>query len=123
MAVPQCPFTFAPNHIAAGSTDMGDLCCVMPVIEADAGGAAGKPHGNDYQIVDPEAACVGSAKMQLAMLSLLLTDGAKRAKAIIENYKAPFASKEAYLSFMDSLSKSGDRITYCEDGTAKVNLG
>ena len=121
LAVPEYEF---PLHqkISSGSTDMGDLCCVMPVLHPYAGGAAGKSHGSNYQIVDPEAACVGSAKMQLAMLLLLLKDDAKRAKNIIENYEAPFASTAEYLAFMDSLNKSGDRITYAEDGTATVNL-
>ena len=123
MAVPEYPFYYSVNHTSAGSTDMGDLCSIMPVVHPYAGGAKGKSHGNDYRIVDPIAATVGSAKMQLAMLLILLSDEAKRAKEIIENYKAPFASKEEYLAFMDSLTKSGDRITYCEDGTAKVNIG
>ncbi len=121
LAIPEYEFTLG-TKISSGSTDMGDLCCVMPVLHPNAGGAAGKSHGNDYQIVDPEAACVGSAKMQLAMLLLLLADDAKRAKEIIENYEAPFASAAEYLAFMDNLNKTGDRITYCEDGTAKVDL-
>ena len=68
---------------SSGSTDMGDLSCVMPAIHPYAAGAKGKSHGNDYQVKDPVAACVGSAKMQMAMLRLLLSDEAKRAKEII----------------------------------------
>ena len=52
------------------------------------------------------------------MLHILLSDGAKRAKEIIENYKPLFNSKEDYLSYMDSLNKTGDRITYKENGEA-----
>lgn len=116
-------YTFSKwDSISSGSTDMGDLCCVMPVVHPYAGGAQGKGHGNDYYIVDPVAACVGSAKMQLGMLLILLSDGAKRAKAIIENYEAPFASAAEYLAFMDSLARTGDRITYLDDGTAKVDI-
>lgn len=122
MAVPEYTFHNSVNYVSSGSTDMGDLACIMPVVHPYAGGAKGKSHGNDYQIVDPIAACVGSAKMQLAMLLILLSDGAKRAKSIIENYKAPFASKEEYLAFMDSLSKSGDRIEYVDGNVAKVNI-
>ncbi len=69
------------------------------------------------------AACVGSAKMQMAMLLLLLSDGAKEAKKVIEEYQPLFASKEEYLSFMDSLNRSGDRICYGEDDTVTVCLG
>ena len=121
LAVPEYEFPLG-QKISSGSTDMGDLCCVMPVLHPYAGGAAGKSHGSNYQIVDPEAACVGSAKMQLAMLQILLKDDAKRAKSIIENYEAPFASPAEYLAFMDSLARNGNRITYAEDGTAWVDI-
>jgi hypothetical protein len=73
--------------------------------------------------VDPVAACVGSAKMQLGMLLLLMENGAQRAKQVIAEYKPLFESKEAYLQYMDSLNKSGDRIVYNEDETvAQINL-
>ena len=108
---------------SSGSTDMGDLCCIMPVVQPYAGGAEGRSHGNNYEIVDPIAACVGSAKLQLAMLLLLLQDEGKRAKQIVADYKPLFDSKEAYLAYMDSLNASGDRIVYNEDETvAQVNL-
>jgi len=94
----------------------------MPIVHPYAGGAKGKSHGNDYQIVDPVAACVDCAKWQLGMLLILLSDEAKRAKEIIENYEAPFASATEYLAFMDSLARSGDRITYTEEGIAKVDI-
>ena len=99
----------------SGSTDMGDLSCIMPVVHPYAGGAAGKSHGNDYRIADPVAACVGSAKVQVAMLKLLLSDGAKRAYEIIETYEPQFKSKEEYFAYVDALNTSGDRIEYKED--------
>ena len=108
--------------MGTGSTDMGDLSSIMPVVHPYAGGATGTGHGNDYYITDPVAACVGSAKMQLGMLMILLSDGAKRAKEIIANYKAPFPSKEAYLAYMDSLNTTGDRIEYVGEETANVKL-
>ena len=54
------------------------------------------------------------------MLSLLLCDGAARAKKIVAEYKPLFASKEEYFAFVDALSANGDRIVYNEDGTALV---
>ena len=89
-------------------------------LKAYAGGARGKAHGNDYEIYDPQAACVDSAKWQLAMLKLLLQDNAVRAKKIIQEYKPLFPSKEAFLSFQDSLECSGDRILYHDDGRVEV---
>lgn len=121
LAIPQHKLTIDPN-MGSGSTDMGDLSCVMPVVHPYAGGRVGTSHGADIYITDPVAACVDSAKWQLAMLKLLLQDDAKRAYEIKKNYKAPFASIKEYLEYSDSLNDSGDRITYNEDGTANIRL-
>ena len=56
------------------------------------------------------------------MLYLLLSDGGSRARKIVEEYEPQFASKEEYLTFMDSLNTSGDRIDYTDPDTAKVAL-
>jgi len=121
MAYPEAEFTRG-TKIGSGSTDMGDLSCIMPVVHPYAPGAVGKGHGNDYYIEDPELACVACAKWQVAMLKILLGNGAERAKKIVAEYKAPFESKEAYLAYVDSLNSAGDRIRYREDGTAEVRL-
>ena len=122
LAIPEYEYHIS-DYVSSGSTDMGDLCCVMPVVQPYAGGAQGRSHGNNYEIVDPVAACVGSAKLQMGMLLLLLSDDGKRAKQIIENYKPLFDSKEAYLAYMDNLNSSGDRIVYNDDETvAQINL-
>ena len=109
------------DGVSSGSTDMGDLCCVMPVIHPYAGGCSGRGHGDDYQIADPVAACVASAKLQLGMLYVLLSEDAKEAKKVISEFKPLFASKEEYLEFLDSLVSSGDRIEY-KDDSATVKL-
>ncbi len=121
MALPDCEFQWI-DTMGSGSTDMGDLSCIMPVVHPHCGGATGKGHGNDYYIADPEKACVNSAKWQLTMLKMLLEDDAKLARKIKAEYKAPFESKEAYLAYVDALNDSGDRIAYLEDGTARVRL-
>lgn len=121
LTVPEYPFEMIES-IGSGSTDMGDLSCVMPVVHPYAAGAEGKSHGSNYQITDPVAACVGSAKLQLGMLLLLLENGGERAKQIIDSYVPPFR-KDDYLAFMDSLCAEGDRIEYCADGSAKIRLG
>ncbi len=103
------------DGVSSGSTDMGDLCCVMPVIHPYAGGCSGRGHGDDYQIADPVAACVACAKLQLGMLYVLLSEDAKEAKKVISEFKPLFASKEEYLEFLEGLRSSGDRIEYGED--------
>lgn len=121
LAIPEYAFQ-AHDNISSGSTDMGDLSCIMPAVHPYAGGARGKCHGNDYQITDPVTACVASAKMQLGMLFVLLTDSAKRAKQIIDEFEPQFASKEEYLAFIDSLNHSGDRIDYSIENKATINI-
>ncbi len=121
LALPDKQFTYA-EHMGSGSTDMGDLCCVMPVVHPYAGGMTGTSHGSDYYITNPVDACVGSAKLQMGMLLILLGDGARRAKQIIEEFEPLFPTKQAYLDFMDSLVDNGERIEYTDDGNAKIRL-
>ncbi len=107
--------------IGTGSTDMGDLSCIMPTVQPHFGGAVGDAHGNNFYIDDPGYACVDSAKMQLAMLFLLLKEDARRAKDVLANFKPAFSSKEAYLAYVDALNVSGDRICYGQDSaTVKI---
>ena len=96
--------------ISTGSTDMGDLSSIMPVVHPYAAGATGIAHGKNYYITDVERCCVGSAKMQLEMLRILLSNNAAEAKRVISEFKPQFASKEEFLSFLDSLSTSGNCI-------------
>lgn len=112
---------YVGDDISSGSTDMGDLGCIMPVVHPYMPGASGTSHGADYKITNPELACVGSAKWQLGMLYLLLKEDAKRAKDILRQFKPQFSSKEAYLAYMDELASSGARISYTED-TAQIKL-
>ena len=88
--------TFTKNMtMSSGSTDMGDLSGLMPVVHPHAAGAVGRSHGSDYYIADREAATVSSAKMQVAMLHLLLENGAERAKRIVAEFQPQFPTKEA----------------------------
>ena len=107
---------------STGSTDMGDLACIMPAVHPYMGGAVGASHGNEYAIPDPGRTCVKSAKWQLMMLSLLLENGAERARRILADFVPTFASKEEFLAFQDALSCSGDRIRYDGNGHADVTL-
>ena len=109
-------------QIGSGSTDMGDISAVMPVVHPYSGGRVGTSHGADNYTVDPVSACVDSAKWQLGMLYLLCENEGERAFNIKKSYNAPFASIKEYLDFMDSIEDSGDRITYNDDGTATVRL-
>ena len=121
MAIPDKGFKHFES-IGSGSTDMGDLSAVMPVVHPYAGGRVGTGHGADNFVANPVDACIGSAKLQMAMILILLGDGAKRAQKVADEYKAPFASIKEYIDYMDSLIDSGERIEYTDDGNAKVRL-
>ena len=116
LSIPEYNFE-STDVFSTGSTDMGDLSTIIPSIHPRSGGVCGRSHGSDYEIVDPVAACVACAKLQVTMLYLLLCDGAKEAKKVIEEFKPYFASKEEYFKAVDAFAKDGDRITYNEDNT------
>ena len=117
---PDAPLAILPG-VGTGSTDMGDLSTVMPILHPYAGGSTGFSHGSNYKVVDIENACVDSAKWQIVMLDILLRDNAAEAYKILENFKPYFKSKEEYFEYMDTFNRSGDRIEYSDEG-AKVNL-
>ncbi|HEY2995128.1 MAG TPA: amidohydrolase [Methylomirabilota bacterium] len=91
-----------------GSTDMGDLSMVMPVLHPYMGGATGSGHGADYQIVDQTLAYLGTAKGLAGMVIDLMADGATGAREVLKNAKPPM-TREQYLTFQRGLAK---RETY-----------
>lgn len=110
------------GSLSSGSTDMGDLSCVMPTVQPFSSGAIGIGHGNDYRIADVKKATVDSAKLQVAMVYLLLKDNAERAKKVLGEFKPRFESKQAYFDYVSKIFSSGDRIEYNADGNAKIIL-
>ena len=63
---------------------------------------------------------VKNAKWQLSIINVLLGNNAERARKIIADYRPLFASKEEYFAYVDSLTSTGERIVYNEDGTALI---
>ena len=109
------------SDISSGSTDMGELSQIMPVLHAFCAGSSGRTHGDDYCIADKERAIVKSAKLQIAMIRLLLCDNAKRAREVVNEYTPPFKSKEELFEAIDKIQCSGERIIYGE-GRAEIKL-
>lgn len=87
-----------------GSTDMGDLGQVMPVLHPYIGGARGTGHGADYEIVDKPLAYVAPAKTLAATAIDLLWDGARGARDVLAASKPPM-TREAYLAFQRSIAR------------------
>ncbi len=70
-----------------GSTDMGDLSKVMPVIQPTMGGFDGALHSKEFAIKDPETVYITSAKILALTAYDLLKDNCKKAIEIKENFK------------------------------------
>jgi metal-dependent amidase/aminoacylase/carboxypeptidase family protein len=87
-----------------GSTDMGDLSMVMPVLHPYMGGATGSGHGADFQIVDHQLAYLGTAKALAAMAIDMLGDGAAGAREVLQAAKPPM-TREQYLAFQRGIAK------------------
>src|SRR5437667_4428334 len=85
-----------------GSTDMGDLSQVMPILHPYIGGARGTGHGADYEIVDKPLMYVTPAKALAAMAIDLMYDGAAGAKQVLKSAKPPM-TREHYLTFQRSV--------------------
>jgi len=101
---------YKPVSHRTGSTDMGDLSQVMPILHPFLGGARGTGHGADYAIADPGLAYVGMAKLLAGMAIDLLGDGAAGARAVLAQARPPM-TREGYLAFQRGLAR---RATYSE---------
>jgi amidohydrolase len=99
------PGTFDRGGHRTGSTDMGDIAHLMPVVHPYVSCAAGKTHGADFRITEPEHAYLTPAKL-LAMTAIALLWGdAEPARRIIGDFE-PAMSKDQYLAFARGLFKT-----------------
>jgi len=80
-----------------GSTDMGDLSTIMPVIHPYANSALGVGHGHDYVIEDYDRAVVAPAKVMAATVLELLTNDAKLAVEVLGKHK-PAMTTDQYIA-------------------------
>ena len=93
------------GHVAhrTGSTDMGDVSQLMPVIHPYVGGATGLGHGADYVVQDYQLAVVTAAKALAATAVDLLADGAAKAGEIVAGHR-PEMTPDEYLKFIRELA-------------------
>ncbi|HYE92801.1 MAG TPA: amidohydrolase [Terriglobales bacterium] len=87
-----------------GSTDMGDLSQVMPILHPYIGGARGTGHAADYEIVDKPLMYLAPAKALASMAIDLMYDGAAGAKDVLRKAKPPM-TREQYLAFQRSVAR------------------
>jgi amidohydrolase len=95
---------FDKGH-GGGSTDMGDLSHLMPIVHPYAGGSTGAAHGSDYRVDDYRRAVVAPAKAVAMTVVDLLADDAREARRIQAEFK-PRLSKEQYLAYLRRLSST-----------------
>ena len=98
---------FGEAHIeegehSAGSTDMGDVSHLIPVVHPWVGCARGVLHGADYVLEDHRTAYNMSLKVLAGCLIDLLWDDAKEAERICKNFK-PVLNKQTYCQLMDNI--------------------
>lgn len=87
---------------SGGSTDMGDISCIMPAIHPYVGGFSGGAHSSDYRIMDEDAAYLLPAKAMAMTVIDLLWDGAAEAQGILDSWHAPYTKAE-YLELLGTL--------------------
>jgi metal-dependent amidase/aminoacylase/carboxypeptidase family protein len=85
-----------------GSTDMGDVSQLMPVIHPYVVAATGTGHGSDYLVQDYELGVLTAAKAMAMTVIDLLANRAHHARTIKADYQAPL-TKAQYLSLMRSM--------------------
>lgn len=101
---------FGPGHFdigghRTGSTDMGDIAHLIPVIHPYLASARGKTHGADFRINEPEHGYLTPAKL-LAMTAIdLLYSDAAPAQEILAGFTPAF-TKDTYLDFARGLFKT-----------------
>lgn len=82
---------------SCGSTDMGDLGYIMPVIQPTMGGFNGSLHSKEFSVADKYAAYVAPAKLMAMTVIDLLAEGAEAALEI-KKVCPPLMTKEEYLA-------------------------
>jgi amidohydrolase len=99
------PGSFQSSGHRTGSTDMGDLAHLMPVIHPYVVAAEGHAHAADWHINEPQHAYVTPAKL-LAMTAIdLLCGDAAAAREVLDQFE-PAMTKDAYLEMQRRLFKT-----------------
>ena len=80
-----------------GSTDVGDLSHLLPVIQPSVGGFEGILHSTDFHITDENAAYIIPAKIMAITAVRMLENGAALGKKIKEAF-TPLMTKEEYIN-------------------------
>lgn len=100
----------------SGSTDMGDLSCVMPTLHAHVSGGSGRAHGDDFFITDPETCCVRSAAAQTMLAAALLENGAARGGEVLASSTPRYPNRQSYFAAVNQFLSDRNLIFYRDNG-------
>ncbi len=111
------------DYVSTGCTDMGDMSAVLPSVHPHCGGATGLSHGNNYRIADTDAAYLTPAKVQIAIIRMLLENNAAEAKRVIAEKDLRYKTFADYFKALDAetLDKE-EAVKYLEDGNAQLDF-
>jgi len=82
-----------------GSSDIGDLSSILPVIQPSIGGFSGKLHSKEFLATDKDTAYILSGKLLTLTAVSLLLNNSKNAKKVITSFK-PLMNKEDYIKYL-----------------------
>ncbi|MDD6794055.1 MAG: amidohydrolase [Clostridiaceae bacterium] len=85
----------------SGSSDVGDLTHIMPVLKFSTGGVSGQLHSAEFEVVDEDIAYITTAKIMALTAYRLLKNNAAEAEKIKRDFKPIFTIDE-YKNYMDS---------------------
>ncbi len=113
---------FEYDSYSTGSSDFGDITCVMPGVQFSTNGATGMMHGIDLYLSDPERLCMNAVKAQLLVADRLLKDGAEKAKEIVAQYKPRYASIKDFFEDIKAFDMDQEAVLYGEDGSITLRF-
>ena len=84
---------------SVGSSDVGDLSCLMPVIQPTMGGFIGSLHSPGFHPVDTLTSCLLGGQLLSSLTYSLLADDGARAKKIIKESRA-LMTRQEYIRYL-----------------------
>jgi amidohydrolase len=98
---------FPLERHSGGSSDVGDLQHLMPVLTFRTGGAEGAGlHSADFRITDEETAYVLTAKIFALSAYRLLRHKSTLARQLTNGYQPRFSNKEEYCAFVNRFRRT-----------------
>lgn len=94
--------TVKKDDHSEGSSDVGDLTHIMPVLKFTTGGCNGALHSSEFEVIDDEIAYIATAKIMALTVYRILKENNKEAESIIKDFKPKFTIEE-YKEYMDNL--------------------